>query len=155
MRQGVEFDIRARATDRLTLSTIGSVSRNRIREYFDNTAGGNGVVRRNVPPLLAPAVSGTQRIDWRVSRWLDIGGEARYQGDSFLRNDGNTELVLPAYWIIDAMVRVPFGRNDLTVRGTNLGNSTRFGSGYAVDDVPNYFVLTPRSVFVTLRIMTR
>ena len=155
VRQGVEFDIRARATDRLTLSTIGSVSRNRIREYFDNTAGGNGVVRRNVPPLLAPAVSGTQRIDWRVARWLDIGGEARYQGDSFLRNDGNTDLVLPAYWIIDAMVRVPFGRNDLTVRGTNLGNSTRFGSGYAVDGVPNYFVLTPRSVFFTVRIVTR
>ena len=155
VRQGVELDIRARATDRLTLSTIGSVSRNRIREYFDNTDGGNGAVRRNVPPLLTPAVSGTQRIDWRVARWLDIGGEARYQGDSFLRNDGNADLVLPAYWIIDAMVRVPFGRHDLTVRGTNLGNSSRFGSGYAVDGVPNYFVLTPRSVFVTVRIMTR
>lgn len=155
VRQGVEFDIRAKATDRVTLATIGSVSHNRIREYLDNTAGGNGAIRRNVPPLLAPAVTGTQRIDWRVARWLDVGGEARYQGESFLRNDGDRDLVLPAYWILDAMVRVPFGRNDITVRGTNLGNSQRFGSGYAVDGVPNYFILTPRSVFVTVRLSTR
>jgi iron complex outermembrane receptor protein len=155
VRQGVEFDIRARATDRVTLATIGSVSHNRIREFVDNTGGGTSVVRRNVPPLLAPAVTGTQRIDWRVSRWLDVGGEARYQGESFLRNDGNTDLVLPAYWILDAMVRVPLGRNDITLRGTNLGNSTRFGSGYAVDGVPNYFILTPRSVFLTVRLATR
>ena len=53
------------------------------------------------------------------------------------------------------MLRVPFGSSDLTVRGTNLGNSQRFGSGYASDGVPNYFILTPRSVFVTLRIATR
>ncbi len=155
VRQGVEFDLRAKVRENVTLSTIGSVSHNRIREYFDNTAGGNGTIRRNVSPLLAPSVTGTQRIDWRVARWLDVGGEARYQGESFLRNDGNTDLVLPAYWILDALIRVPIGRNDITVRGTNLGNSTRFGSGYAVDGVPNYFVLTPRSVFVTVRLVTR
>jgi len=154
-RQGVEFDIRAKAGDRLTLTTIGAVSRNRIREYLDNTGGASGVLRRNVPPLLAPAVTGTQRMDWRVARWLDVGGEARFQGESHLRNDGNRDLMLPAYWILDAMLRVPFGGNDITLRGTNLGNSQRFGSGYAVDGVPNYFILTPRSLFLTVRIATR
>jgi iron complex outermembrane receptor protein len=154
-RQGVEFDIRAKAGDRLTLTTIGAVSRNRIREHLDNTGGASGVLRRNVPPLLAPAVTGTQRMDWRVARWLDVGGEARFQGESHLRNDGNRDLMLPAYWILDAMLRVPFGGNDITLRGTNLGNSQRFGSGYAVDGVPNYFILTPRSLFLTVRIATR
>jgi len=47
------------------------------------------------------------------------------------------------------------GGNDITLRGTNLGNSQRFGSGYAVDGVPNYFILTPRSLFLTVRIATR
>ncbi len=155
MRQGVEFDIRAKAGESLTLTTIGSVAHNRIREFVDQTGGRPGVVRRNVPPLLAPAVTGTQRIDWRVARWLDVGGEARFQGESFLRNDGNRDLVLPAYWVLDAMLRVPFGSNDITVRGTNLGNSQRFGSGYAVGGETNYFVLTPRSVFVTVRLSTR
>ncbi len=155
LRQGVEFDIRAKASDRLTLTTIGSVSRNRIREFIDNTDGASAVLRRNVPPLLAPAVTGTQRIDWRVARWLDVGGEARYQGESHLRNDGNRDLMLPAYWILDAMVRIPLGGNDVTLRGTNLGNSQQFGSGYAVNGVPNFFILTPRSLFVTVRIATR
>ena len=155
LRQGVEFEIRARAGESLTLTTIGSVAHNRIREFVDNTGSTPGIVRRNVPPLLAPAVTGTQRIDWRVARWLDVGGEARFQGESYLRNDGDRNLTLPPYWVLDAMVRVPFGSNDITVRGTNLGNSQRFGSGYAVEGVPNYFVLTPRSVFVTVRLSTR
>ncbi|MDZ7632024.1 MAG: TonB-dependent receptor [Gemmatimonadaceae bacterium] len=155
VRQGIEFDFRARAGRSVTLATIGSVSHNRIREFVDNTGPTAGVVRRNVPPLLAPAVTGTQRIDWRVARWLDIGGEARFQGESFLRNDGDRALVLPPYWILDAMLRVPLGSNDITVRGTNLANSQRFGSGYAVDGVPNFFILTPRSVFVTVRLATR
>ena len=57
-------------------------------------------------------------------------------------------LVLPEYWMFDAMVRVPLGAHDISVRAANLGNSQRFGSGYAVGGVPNYFILAPRSVFV-------
>ncbi len=154
VRQGVEFDLRARPTASLVLTTVGAVSHNRIRQFVDST-GDSPVVRRDVPPLLTPAVSGAQRADWRLSRWLDLGVEARYHGESYLRNDGDKALTLPQYWMFDAMLRVPFGANDLTVRGTNLGNSQRFGSGYASDGVPNYFILTPRSVFVTLRIATR
>lgn len=156
VRQGVEFDLRARPSDALALTTVGALSHNRIREYTDAAGPGSGpVVRRNVPPLLSPAVTATQRMDWRVSRWLDVGAEARYQGLSYLRNDGDRRLVLPEYWMFDAMLRVPFGSNDITVRGANLANSQRFGSGYAVGTVPNYFILTPRSVFVTVRLATR
>lgn len=154
VRQGVEFDLRARPTSSLVLTTIGAVSQSRIREFLDATDG-PAVLRRDVPPLLTPAASGTQRVDWRASRWLDVGLEARYQGRSYLRNDGNRALVLPEFWMLDALVRVPLGANDLSIRGTNLGNSQRFGSGYAVGGVPNYFVLPPRSVFVTLRLTTR
>lgn len=154
VRQGIELDLRLQPSAALSLTTVGAVSRNRIREFTDSS-GASPVVRRNVPPLLAPAVTATQRIDWRAARRLDLGVEARYQGESFLRNDGDRSLILPRYWLLDAMLRVPFGRNDVTIRGTNLADSERFGSGYAVDGVPNYFVLTPRSLFVTLRIATR
>ena len=154
VRQGVEFDLRLQPSADLSLTTVGAVSHNRIREFIDASGASPGV-RRNVPPLLAPAVTATQRLDWRAARRLDLGVEARYHGESFLRNDGDRSLILPRYWLLDAMLRVPLGRNDITVRGTNLANSQRFGSGYAVDGVPNYFVLTPRSLFVTLRIATR
>ena len=154
VRQGVEFDLRAMPTPSLVLTTIGAVSHNRIREYVDST-GAAPVSRKDVPPLLTPGVSGTQRLDWRAARWLDLGLEARYQGESFLRNDGDRSLVVPDYWMIDAMLRVPLGPHDISIRGTNLGNSQRFGSGYAVDGVPNYFILAPRSVFVTVRLSTQ
>jgi iron complex outermembrane receptor protein len=154
LRQGVELELRAKPSAALEITTVAAVSQNRIRSFVDAT-GPSTIVRRNVPPLLSPAVTGTQRIDWRASRWLDLGVEARYQGLSYLRNDGDDSLVLPSYWMFDAMLRVPVGKHDVSVRGTNLGNSQRFGSGYAVEGVPNFFILAPRSVFVTVRLATR
>lgn len=154
VRQGVELDLRWRPTPALALTTVGSLSHNRIRSYVDSS-GTSPVVRHDVPPLLTPSITATQRADWRAARWLDLGIEARYQGLSFLRNDGDRALTLPSFVVIDAMLRLPFRSNDVSVRATNLGNSTRFGSGYAVDGVPNYFILSPRSVFVTVRLATR
>ncbi len=154
LREGVEFDVRWRPTTSLVFTTVGAVSHNRIRQFVDSSDG-KSVTRTNVPPLLTPAYSATQRVDWRAARWIDVGIEARYQDRSFLRNDGNPSLTLPAYANLDAMVRFPIGTNDISIRGTNLTNSKKYGSGYAVDGVQNYFILPPRSVFVTLRIATR
>jgi iron complex outermembrane recepter protein len=155
VRQGIEFDLRSRPFAAVELTTIGTISHNRIREFTDANGPSGPVIRRNVPPLLSPPVTGTQRIDWRVSRTLDLGLEARYHGLSYLRNDGNRALTLPSYWMVDALVRVPLGRGDISLRGANLANSKGFGSGYAVGAVPHYFVLAPRSVFVTFRLATR
>ncbi len=155
VREGVEFDVRWRPTPTLVFTTVGAASHNRIKQFVDSTDGETVVTRTNVPPLLTPAYTATQRVDWRAARWLDVGVEARYQDKSFLRNDGNAALTLPAYANLDAMVRFPIGANDISVRGTNLTNSKKYGSGYAVDGAPNYFILPPRSVYVTLRIATR
>lgn len=154
VRQGVELDLRWKPMPSLALTTVGALSRNRIREFTDSS-GDTPVLRRDVPPLLSPGVTGTQRVDWRAARWLDVGVEARYQGVSYLRNDGNEAFTLPPYVMLDAMLRVPFGGNDLTVRGTNLADSKQFASGYESAGVPNYFILPPRSIFVTVRIATR
>ena len=154
VRQGVEVDLRVMPSTSITLATVGALSHNRIRKFTDSSAA-TPVERRNVPPLLSPAVTGTQRIDWHAARWIDLGVEARYQGKSFLRNDGNAAFTLPSYVMLDAMLRFPLGANELTVRGTNLGNTRRYGSGYEAGGVPNYFILPPRSVFATVRIATR
>ncbi len=154
VRQGIEFDLRSKPFSSVVLTTVGAVAHNRIREFVDSS-GASPVVRRDVPPLLAPAVSGTQRVDWRATGWLDVGFEARYQGLSYLRNDGDAALVLPEYWMFDALLRVPMGANDISIRAANLGNSQGFGSGYAVGGVPNFFILAPRAVFVTVRLSTR
>ena len=154
VRQGVELDLRWKPVPSLALTTVGALSRNRIRQFTDSS-GATPVIRRDVPPLLSPAVSGTQRADWRAASWLDLGLEARYQGMSYLRNDGNNAFTLPSYAMFDAMLRVAFRGSDITIRGANLGNSSRYGSGYEAGGVPNYFILPPRSVFVTVRLSTR
>ena len=154
VRQGVELDLRWKPTSSLALTAVGALSRNRIRQFTDST-GATPVTRRDVPPLLSPAVSGTQRADWRAASWLDVGLEARYQGMSFLRNDGNSAFTLPSYVMLDAMLRVHLRGSDITIRGANLGNSARYGSGYESGGVPNYFILPPRSIFLTVRLSTR
>ncbi len=154
VRQGIEFDLRSTPVASVVLTTVGSLSHNRIRGFVDSSDV-VPVARRDVPPLLSPAVTATQRIDWRAARHLDLGAEVRYQGVSFLRNDGDRTLTLPEFWMVDAVLRVPLGANDISVRATNLANSTRFGSGYAVGGVPNFFILPPRSLFVTVRLATR
>jgi iron complex outermembrane receptor protein len=155
VREGIEFDVRWRPTPALVFTTVGAASHNRIKQFVDSTDGESIITRTNVPPLLTPAYTATQRIDWRAARWIDVGVEGRYQDRSFLRNDGNAALTLPSYTTVDAMVRFPIGTNDISIRGTNLTNSMKYGSGYAVDGVANYFILPPRSVYVTLRIATR
>jgi iron complex outermembrane receptor protein len=152
-RRGIELEALWQVSTALRLSGNATISRNRIVEWIDSSATPPRAFR-DVPPLLSPAVLHTHRADWRAARWLDVGVEGRYQGMSYLRNDGNRALTLPDFYQLDAVVRVPLGRSDITLRGTNLGNSLRFGSGYAVEGVPHFFILPPRAVFVTVRVGT-
>ena len=150
-RLGVEADGTWRAGETLTLGGNLAVSRNRIAEYEDRTVS-PAVLYTDVPPLLTPAVLTAQRVEWRPRAGITLGVEGRYQGRAFLRNDGDASLTLPDFYQLDARLAVDVPGGELSVRGVNLGDSQRFGSGYAVDGVPNFFVLTPRSVFVTLRL---
>lgn len=150
-RRGVELDGHLRVTPRLTVGGNAAWLHARIASFTDET-GELPVTYRDVPPLLSPAWLSAQRVEWAATPWLDLGFEGRYQGQSFLRNDGNTGTVLPDFYVADATARVRLPRVELTVRGANLGNSQRFASGYAVEGVPYFYVLPPRSVFVTARV---
>ncbi len=150
-RRGVELDGHVRVTPRLTVGGNAAWLHARIASFTDET-GAQPVTYRDVPPLLSPAWLSAQRVEWAATDWLDLGFEGRYQGQSFLRNDGNRSTVLPDFYVADATARVRLPRVELTVRGANLGNSQRFASGYAVEGVPYYYVLPPRSVFVTARV---
>jgi iron complex outermembrane receptor protein len=150
-RRGVELDGQLRVSPRLTVGGNAAWLHARIASFTDET-GASPVTYRDVPPLLSPAWLSAQRVEWAASDWLDLGFEGRYQGPSYLRNDGNRATTLPDFYVADATARVRLPRVELTVRGANLGNSQRFASGYAVEGVPNFYVLPPRSVFVTARV---
>jgi iron complex outermembrane receptor protein len=150
-RRGVEVDARWHLTGSIEASANGTLMQARIADYTDD---GSGTSYRDVPPLLTPRVATAQGIDWRVSRHFSLWAEGRYTGRSQLDNTGNPLLILPAAYIVDGTAewRIKDGRYALDVRGNNLTNSKRYGSGYGSGDTPYYFVLPPRNVFVTLKL---
>ncbi|MEP7381284.1 MAG: TonB-dependent receptor [Gemmatimonadota bacterium] len=148
-RRGLEFDGSWRGIPRLAIGGNAAWSTNRIREFTDSSRG-TPVVRRNVEPLLTPRFLATHRTDFRVDPALTLSLEGRYQSPSFLDNTGSADRVLPSSYVLDAAARLTRARYALTVRGANLGDSQRFGSGsVSSSGTVRYFVLPARSVFVT------
>jgi iron complex outermembrane receptor protein len=148
-RRGVELDGVYRGLGRLVLGANATWSTNRIEAFIDSSRG-TPVVRRNVEPLLTPRFLSSQRAELVVSRYLTLGAEGRYQSRAFLDNTGSADRVLPAYYMLDASARATLGRYALTVRGGNIGDSQRFGSGsVSGDGTVRYFVLPARALFVT------
>jgi iron complex outermembrane receptor protein len=150
-RRGIEADATWRALDRLTLSGNIAASHNRIREFVDST-GETPVRFTNVPPLLTPTFQSFAHADFAATRALTFALESRYQGRSFLRNNGDARYVLPAYTNIDASVSWHVARYELLARVNNLTDSKKYGSGYESGGEPYYYVLPPRNVFVTVKV---
>lgn len=148
-RRGLEADAAWRATSRLTLGGNVAWSTNRIRQFTDSSRG-TPVVRGNVEPLLTPRFMSTQRADFSLARSLTVGAEGRYQSQAFLDNTSSGDRVLPAYYVLDATARWTRDRYALMVRGANLGDSQRYGSGsVSSSGTVRYFVLPARAIFVT------
>ena len=150
-RRGVELDGRVRLTPKVTASANATLMRARIADYTDDASGESF---HGVPPLLTPRIVSAQRLEWQPIAALSLWGEGRYTGRSQLDNTGNAALILPEAYVLDAsgVWRFSSGRHALELRGNNLTNSKRYGSGYGSGDTPYYYVLPPRSVFVTLRL---
>lgn len=148
-RRGVEADVTYRGISRWLLTGNASASMNRIREYTDST-GEEPVTYHDVEPLLTPRFQAFGRAQFAATHALDLSVEERYQSRSFLQNTSDARYVLPPSAIVDAQATLHLRQSSITVRGNNLTNSKRYGSGYASEGVSYYYVLPPRSVFVTL-----
>lgn len=151
-RRGVEFDAGWRPTARLTLGGNATFSMNRIKSYTDSS-GDTPVTYTNVQPLLTPGVLSSQRAEYVFTKNVAVSLEGRYQSRSNLTNTNNAALVLPDFYVLDGSVRFSIAGQSLVVRGANLGDNKKFSSGYDNGDGPAYFILPPRSVFVTAQIV--
>ncbi|HEY5088181.1 MAG TPA: TonB-dependent receptor [Gemmatimonadaceae bacterium] len=149
-RRGIEADINYRGIPRWLLTANATESMNRIREYTDST-GPVPIAYHNVEPLLTPRFQSFGRAQFAATSSIDLAVEGRYQSVSFLQNDSDRRFVLPQAFDMDASIGWRLGQNELLVRGNNLTNSKKYGSGYASDGVSYYFVLPPRNLFVTLK----
>jgi iron complex outermembrane receptor protein len=151
-RRGIELDASWRGVPRWVFSANVWSSTNRIRAFADSTVS-PVVVRRDVEPLLTPRFVSVHRAEFAASPSFSIGAEGRYQSRAFLDNTGNTVRTLPATYLLDASARLARSRYALVVRGANLGDNQKFGSGsVSSSGKVRYFVLAGRSVFVTVEI---
>jgi iron complex outermembrane receptor protein len=148
-RRGLELDWAYRGIERAVLAANANWSTNRIAQFTDSSRGAP-VVRRNVEPLLTPRFTSAHRVEVTpVSRvWVSV--EGRYQSRAFLDNTSSPDRVLPDYYTLDATARLSLGRTSLTLRGQNLGDTRKFGSGaVSSSGRVRYFILPARALFVT------
>jgi iron complex outermembrane recepter protein len=148
-RRGLEFDATYRGIKRVVLSGNATFSDNRIRQFTDSSRG-TPVVRRNVEPLLTPKFLSVHRVELLPTARLSLGVEGRYQSRAFLDNTSSADRVLPDYYTVDATARLQLGRTTLALRGQNLGDTQKFGSGaVSGSGRVRYFILPARALFVT------
>lgn len=148
-RQGVELDAAYTGIRNVVLGGSATVSDNRIRQFTDSSRGAP-VTRFNVDPMLTPRFLTTHRIEIQASSQVSVGVEGRYQSRSYLDNTGSSDRVLPDFYTVDASIHTSIRRVNLALRGANLGNTQKFGSGeVSSSGKVRYFVLSPRSVFLT------
>ncbi len=150
-RRGVEVDITYRGIPRLLLSGNATGSTNRIRQYTDSS-GDTVATYHNAQPLLTPRFQTFARGAFTATRALTLALESRYQSRSFLQNTSDPQYVLPAAFNLDGSVSWRVDRYELLVRGNNLTNSKRYGSGYGYGGISYYYVVPPRNVFVTAKV---
>ncbi|MBL0171966.1 MAG: TonB-dependent receptor [Gemmatimonadaceae bacterium] len=149
-RRGVEVDGRWTIAPRVVVAGNAAWSANRIRSFTDSSRG-TPVVRRHVEPLLTPRYMSAHRVELSASRVWTVTAEGRYQSRAFLDNTSSVDRVLPDFYVLDATARAEWGRYAVTVRGANLGNTQKFGSGsVSGTGTVRYFVLPVRAVFATV-----
>jgi iron complex outermembrane receptor protein len=150
-RRGIEADVAYRGISRLLLNANVSASTNRIREYTDST-GDVPITYHDVEPLLTPRLVTFERAQFAATRNLNVALETRYQSRAFLQNTGDSRFVLPAAFNLDGSLSWRVRQYEILVRGNNLTNSKKYGSGYAYGDVSYYYVVPPRNLFVTAKV---
>jgi len=123
--------------------------RARIAEYVDETAG---VTYRDVPPLLTPAVTANLQTTWSgpSGRFVTLG--ARHVGRSFLANDGNAALSIPAFTVLDGGITIPVGRQQLRLQGQNLLSATAYAAGYHDGTTRYLFPVAPATFLATWQV---
>ena len=150
-RRGIEADATYRGVRRLLLSVNATASANRIKSYTEAT-GDTPVTYRDVEPLLTPRFTSFQRAAFAATRHTWLAVEGHYTSRSFLQNTSDPRYVLPAAYTVDGTASWHSGPYELVLRANNLTDSKKYGSGYAGDGVPDYYVLPPRNFFVELKL---
>jgi iron complex outermembrane receptor protein len=147
-RTGVELDGLVKPTEKLTVTTNFSVSRNRIAEYTDDASG---KTYHNVRPYLTPEVLANTQWTYALSSVLGVYFAERYVGPSQLDNT-ESQFIVPSAALLDVGTNVALGPLFVGVRVTNLFNKLTYAGGYTDGVQPYYFVQQTRNWTLNARL---
>jgi iron complex outermembrane receptor protein len=146
-RTGLEVEVEFRASAAFLASGNLTLMRARIAEYEDEV---NAITYRDVPPLLSPAIIANARGVWRASERLDFTLGARHVGRSFLANDGDASLTLPAHTLVDGTASLRLGRHAVRLQAQNLLDAVAYSSGYTDGASRYFFPVATRTLLATM-----
>ena len=147
-RRGLEIDLAVQATASLTATANATFSQNRIDEYTDDATG---VTYRDVEPLLTPRAMANASLVYAFGTAVRATLDGRFVGRSYLANTGDDRFTTPGRATADASVGWSIDRYTLGIRANNLTSTRFYTGGYTDGATSYYYLLPPRSWFVTLR----
>ena len=147
-RRGLEVDVAFQATTSLTATANATLSTNTIDEYTDDATG---VTYRDVEPLLTPRATANATLVYALGSAVRASVDGRFVGRSFLANTGDERFTTPGRATVDGSVAWSIDRYTLGVRANNLTSTRFYTGGYTDGTTSYYYLLPPRSWFVTLR----
>jgi len=140
--------------ERFPVHRIYCVGRNfaeHAKEMGAEVSRGTPVLRRQVEPVLTPRFVSAHRFEINATSMLSVSFEGRYQSRAYLDNTSSADRVLPDFYTMDASAKASWSRVAVTVRGVNLGDTQKYGSGsVSSSGRVRYFVLPARAVYATL-----
>ncbi len=147
-RRGIELEGNWRFSDRLTWNSNLTVMKARIAAYFDAPSGNTYI---DVEPLLTPQLMANQQLDVQLTKTLSLVATARFVDRSNLANDGNDNLVAPAYWMWNGTAAWHRGPTEIRVQLNNILNANAYAGGYTDGTDRFFFPIAARNVLVTTR----
>ena len=159
VRRGVEGDLTWRVAPRLSVVATASVTDARIADYQDDASGESF---HNATSLLTPKFVSGHGIRSELASWLALDVDGRYTSRMMTTNTNDARFAVPASWYADASATVRLARQSVLVQVRNLFDQRVYTGGYpgtaansSDPDVmePYYYILAPRNVTVSARIV--
>jgi outer membrane receptor protein involved in Fe transport len=155
---GVEFDARIRATDALTLTLAGGITRATFSENvvaLGTDSDGNFNVRKGDWVQGVPRFNAQLGAEYHFALTDSIGAVLRANGQWTGRSHGSlfrgdTDYDRAGYFKADASAGLSFGRYDLTLFVKNLTNEQKVIQQPSVQAVDTAYYLRPRTIGIRL-----
>ncbi len=144
-RIGIEAEGAMRVNYKWSVSGNAMVMRARIAEYQDEA---NAITYRDVPPLLSPGLV----VNGQLTRHQGDGEVVlglRHVGRSYLANDGNKDLTIPDFTMVDLGVGIPFLGTMIRVQVQNLLDTKASAGGYTDGTTRYLFPIATRTLLAT------